>query len=555
MHKYRFLATLIIAAMLAVGCDSSSTTAPDQETVSGLRGTILHDNGKPFVGLTVKLKARNQTTKTDVNGRWVIPTSSSSSVAGRALGALDSVVVSTDSQVVTTQPVSSYDAVLPDLYIVQRDLYGSLANFREGTYTVTAYLTFPDSTTKVIPLWHNTVAHAFSGFIYTVYTAQTVDYSVRVIVREDSAITGLSPVVPFNSTAGDVTIPVFSYRNITPTVALSVSGVVRIDNEVTITATVGDTDVVNGYMISDNTKNSIFWKHVTVGGVEGSVGGNTTSSSEGWVLGSKTLAVKIDASVLRDSCYAVKVVDDQDSLVTESQYCFDLSEDLRSTSVYIETRSIKLFQFMSQDSVVADTVSSVGWGWYDSIKNGNKYVGAGRINLNDTLDLSIPDKINRIIARVSYYEWVDSNGILVKRSVVKMDTTSTTKKSLSYVRIDSTGLAGSACVKMVIWSEKANAITVFGDTVALKAGDNKVIVSKVLTDTSSIALRLVPNAVRYNIRGYKNIDDFVKYGNYLYGKYTLADLPNGTYANGLLKLDNSDANDGKFVIKSLVGYK
>jgi hypothetical protein len=265
--------------------------------------------------------------------------------------------------------------------------------------------------------------------------------------------------------------------------------------------------------------------------------------------------VKIDASVLRDSCYAVKVVDDQDSLVTESQYCFDLSEDLRSTSVYIETRSIKLFQFMSQDSVVADTVSSVGWGWYDSIKNGNKYVGAGRINLNDTLDLSIPDKINRIIARVSYYEWVDSNGILVKRSVVKMDTTSTTKKSLSYVRIDSTGLAGSACVKMVIWSEKANAITVFGDTVALKAGDNKVIVSKVLTDTSSIALRLVPNAVRYNIRGYKNIDDFVKYGNYLYGKYTLADLPNGTYANGLLKLDNSDANDGKFVIKSLVGYK
>lgn len=538
---------LLAAALLFASCDNDSSTAPDSDNsgVTGLSGTVLHDNGKPFVNLNVRLKSTGVKTKTDANGRWSLP--APKAVAARSAAGSDSVIMSNDSQTVAATPVTNYYAELPPLYIVQRDLYGSLANFVQGKYVVTAYLVLPDSTTRTIPLWHNQVAHAFSGFIYTVYTTQTVNYSVRVVVRDttnndDSTITGISPVVPFNSTAGDVTIPVFSYRNLIPSAKVEVEGAIRIGNEVKLTATVGDTDIVGGYMVSDNAKNAIYWKH------------GSPNGSKPWTLGTKSLSVKIDTSVLRDSCYSIKVVDDQDSLVTTSTYCFDVPEDIRSTSVYIATRSIKLFRFMSDDSVVADTVNGVGNGWFDSIKIGSSYVGDGRIKLNDTLDLSTPDKINRIIARVSYYNWVDSAGTLVKRYVFRLDTTTTTKKSLSYVRIDSTGMAGTACVKMLIWSEKAAAITVFGDTVALKIGDNKVIVSKVLTDTSSIALRFVPNATKNLPPSSKNLDYFIKYGNYLYGKYTLADLP-GTYANGLLKLDNTNANDGKFVIKSIVGYR
>lgn len=538
---------LLCATLLFASCDNDSSTSPnpDNSGNTGLSGTILHDNGKPFVNLDVRLKSTGVNTRTDANGRWSLP--APKAVAARSAAGSDSVIVSNDSQTIVTTPVTNYTTELPPLYIVQRDLYGSLANFVQGKYVVTAYLVLPDSTTRTIPLWHNQVAHAFSGFIYTVYTTQTVNYSVRVVVRDttnnaDSTITGISPVVPFNSTAGDVTIPVFSYRNLVPSAKVEVEGAIRIGNEVKLTATVGDTDIVGGYMVSDNAKNAIYWKH-------GSANGNAA-----WTLGTKSLSVKIDTSVLRDSCYSIKVVDDQDSAVTTSTYCFDVPEDIRSTSVYIATRSIKLFRFMSDDSVVADTVNGVGNGWFDSIKIGSSYVGDGRIKLNDTLDLSTPDKINRIIALVSYYSWVDSNGTLVKRSVVRFDTTTTTKKALAYVRIDSTGMSSASVVKVVIWSEKPAVIAFFGDTLKLNAGDNKLIAAKKIADTASIALRLTP----YDIKKYNNMSKnrayFIKYGNYLYGKYTLADLP-GTYANGLLKLDNTNANDGKFVIKSIVGYK
>lgn len=563
--------TFAIAAILQMGCDSSGKSTDSADNGDGiLSGSVLDHSGKGIANASIKLRSSGQTTLTDANGKWTLQPNAARSVAGRtAESATDSVIVSKDSQYIASQPVTSYTTELPPLYIVQRDLYGSLANFREGTYTVTAYLTFPDSTTKVIPLWHNTVAHAFSGFIYTVYTAQTVDYSVRVIVREDSAITGLSPVVPFNSTAGDVTIPVFSYRNITPTVALSVSGVVRIDNEVTITATVGDTDVVNGYMISDNTKNSIFWKHVTVGGVEGSVGGNTTSSSsEGWVLGSKTLAVKIDASVLRDSCYAVKVVDDQDSLVTESQYCFDLSAGatkLSGFSAHVGSRKTVVIRadtvttldgHMEYSSHPTDTIS-VG-----NIKVVNYSYSLTRGANGDTINISSLDATKRIF--ITEY---DSANVLQKT-----DTAVTDKKTLATVLLDSFDLAGYLGVKATIWSEKPSVITFFGDTVALKAGDNALVASKAFTNRDVISLRFVPNDsysvysatsggvyVAYssqNRPSSSTMQAYLKaYATYLYTGVKPTELSNGTYANGLLKLDNSDANDGKFVIKSLVGYK
>jgi hypothetical protein len=482
-------------------------------------------------------------TRTDANGRWSLP--APKAVAARSAAGSDSEIVSNDSQTIVTTPVTNYYAELPPLYIIQRDLYGSLANFVQGKYVVTAYLVLPDSTTRTIPLWHNQVAYAFSGFIYTIYTTQTVNYSVRVVVRDttnhdDSTITGISPVVPFNSTAGDVTIPVFSYRNLVPSAKVEVEGAIRIGNEVKLTATVGDTDIVGGYMVSDNAKNAIYWKH-------GSANGNAA-----WTLGTKSLSVKIDTSVLRDSCYSIKVIDDQDSAVTTSTYCFDVPEDIRSTSAYSDTRSVKFFRFDS-DSTVSDTINSAV-AWDDSIKSGNSYVARGRVKIGDTLDLSIPKKFNSIIARVSYYSWVDSNGTLVKRNVVRFDTTMTNKNPLAYVRIDSTGMSSASVVKVVIWSEKPAVIAFFGDTLKLNAGDNKLIAAKKIADTASIALRLTP----YDIKNYNNMSKnrayFSKYGNYLYGKYTLADLP-GTYANGLLKLDNTNANDGKFVIKSIVGYK
>ena len=540
---------LLCATLLFASCDNSSTSSnPDNSGVTGLSGTILHDNGKPFVNLDVRLKSTGVNTRTDANGRWSLP--APKAVAARSAAGSDSVIVSNDSQTIVTTPVTNYYAELPPLYIVQRDLYGSLANFVQGKYVVTAYLVLPDSTTRTIPLWHNQVAHAFSGFIYTVYTTQTVNYSVRVVVRDttnndDSTITGISPVVPFNSTAGDVTIPVFSYRNLVPSAKVEVEGAIRIGNEVKLTATVGDTDIVGGYMVSDNAKNAIYWKH------------GSPNGSKPWTLGTKSLSVKIDTSVLRDSCYSIKVVDDQDSAVTTSTYCFDLSASLvrLSPSLRIRTRSLNTFSSsITNDSVEGDSTYRET---ADSVIVAGKPIARGTVAFGDTIDLSPLNKTNLVTRSRTLVTKYDSAGVTRYRYTYLDTARLVNKNSFSVVVLDSVVREANTLIKMIVWSEKPSVITFYGDTISLKSGDNVVIRDVRRVPVSSIELEQ-----GFTLRTYVPgntlilLDKALAYlfSNYLYGKYTLADLP-GTYANGLLKLDNTNANDGKFVIKSIVGYK
>ena len=583
MHTRSILRhALVVAVAIAsstpfISCDSSSESTTDNQpgaTSGTLTGSVLDQNGKGIPNVVIRLRSTGQSVSTDAKGTWSLQkqgTATRTNLASRVLETVDSILISKDSQYIASQAVVKYDAELPPLYIVQRDLYGDLSLPQaNSSYAVTGYLTLPDSSTKTIPLWHNAVARSFSGFIYTVYTGNVDNYSVRVVVRNaaDSQVTGLSPTVPFSSIAGDVQIPVFGYENITPVVNTKITGTTAIGNTVTLTATVGDTDIVNGLLNVDSTRNTISWKH----GAQGN-----------WTTGTNTLSVKLDTAILRDSCYYVRVEDDQDGLVTESPVCLDLSAiETRSTSAVAWTYTLnEIYQFkMLTDStgsvlrdstgkpsaVNTDTCDQLLQG-ADSMKFGNTYAPGGQVLPGDTIDLGVLDRTNMLTKyKFDFMEEVSVNSY--KTNVIVSNALSS-KKALSYFHLDSTGLVGSKLTKLVLWSEKAATINFFGDTVSVKAGDNVLFSTRTVTDTSYISLRLIPELLvmkRFdtNYGGVRvsrklvgevlNYDYKNSYGNYLLGLVDLSAMP-GTFAGGKLLRNNSNANDGKFVVKALVGYK
>lgn len=592
MRTYRILATLM-ATLIVAGCDSSSSsTAPDTENNGGgsaLAGKILHDNGKPFANLVVRLKSTGATTRTDANGAWSLPIPGATKAfvahvfAARTLETVDSVVVSTDSQTIAAEPVTDYHATLPDLYIVQRDLYGSLANFVPGKYVVTGYLTLPDGTTRTIPLWHNEVAHAFSGFIYTTYTTNVLNYSVRVVVRDtttgDTVTTGLSPVVPFNSTAGDVSIPVFSYKNVIPSAKIVLSGTAALGNEVTLNAVVGDTDIVGGYMVVDTVKNKVEWLHNGV-----------------VVSNKKSIVVTLGADMFRDSTYTLRVTDDQDSLVATDKFSINLPKGEAVVVKYFTKYSLSLmsarqmsgYTDVGSDTIIDSTYAAI----LASDTNFTRSNAGVYAYLGDTIDLSSVDRnasrttyrscrydstamlkdgawdtARRIFDAVAFGVVFGSDSARVYGFNCSDKDTATFSKAFNTTYVSNFGLAskGYAYMRLVIWSEKPIVVATATDTFALKAGDNNVAVGlksymKGNLNDALVLRTFSHNDYWYGLATSGNLD-LHKHAGYpaLYADWFFTGkMPasfSGTYAGGLLKADNSDANSGKVVIKSVYGYR
>jgi hypothetical protein len=146
-----------------------------------------------------------------------------------------------------------------------------------------------------------------------VYDASvTRSYTVQVTVRDRrSAVTGVSPVVPFTDAAGDVLIPVFSYENLKPRIGkVNVIGGYSAGSTVVLNAVYGDTDIVNGIPVLDTLKNTVEWKH----------------GDSAWT-NRKSVAFRI--TNLSDPCFTVRVTDNETlngaNAVDTLRYCVDPS--------------------------------------------------------------------------------------------------------------------------------------------------------------------------------------------------------------------------------------
>jgi hypothetical protein len=224
MSKIKFLA-LAVACVFMTSCDtatsSTETTNPSNNSSTGLRGAVLDPSGRGIPNAVVKLKSNGATAITGPDGRWSF---GSKSVAGgmflaRAVDSVgsDSVVISKDSQVIAAQPVKNYNVELPPLYIVQRDIFGTLTNIIKGVdYKVLGVIKYPDSSTQVLNFWYNKTGGSYSKFFYVVASPTEEMFTIDIAVTLNGDTTARCWTVEFSSMAGNIQMPALRVNNLTP---------------------------------------------------------------------------------------------------------------------------------------------------------------------------------------------------------------------------------------------------------------------------------------------------------------------------------------------------
>jgi hypothetical protein len=217
------LATLMAAALIACDSTSSNDTTNDNgggNNTIGLSGSLLDPSGKGIPNAKVLLKSTGAVAITDANGKWAITnTPGARALAARALADTDSIVVSKDSQVIAAKPVVTYNAELPPMYIVQRDIFGTLLEAPIGkTLQVSGIVDMPDSSKYLLNFWYNKTSGSYSKFFYLLASDTVQTYRVSLVVRDSSGDTISKSKAPleFTTEAGDIQMLAMRYNNFTP---------------------------------------------------------------------------------------------------------------------------------------------------------------------------------------------------------------------------------------------------------------------------------------------------------------------------------------------------
>ena len=127
---------------------------------------------------------------------------------------IDSVIVYSDSRVLYEIPVTSWKSILPDKYVVQRDISGHILknSYSNETKNVEAIYWSEDSIALRIPLELSNDKLAYSGFVYQPYDDSSFitgnknkNLFVRILDANDSVF-GISNVVNFSERSGDLSV-------------------------------------------------------------------------------------------------------------------------------------------------------------------------------------------------------------------------------------------------------------------------------------------------------------------------------------------------------------
>jgi|GEM_PF-1892417 len=210
------------AALAALALSACLQTEPGGGTENGdgirLTGRVVGSDRNPVAGIVVKLAASGLTDTTDALGRYVL--------TGDAHGddgafVLDTLRYFKNGQALARVSVLQWIDTLPDVQLIQRDIAGLLDAADQVVTRVEAVLTGDgiDSADPVVTeFYHNTITGNYSGFLYFAPTAYTAHYTVLIrIYGPGNKLIGQSVPVPFNSFAGNITVPAFSAGNSKPT--------------------------------------------------------------------------------------------------------------------------------------------------------------------------------------------------------------------------------------------------------------------------------------------------------------------------------------------------
>ncbi len=136
------------------------------------------------------------------------------------------VVKSKEGSEITAVALKSLVDSLPTMFVVQRNIGGSFSKIaNRGVGKITAVLNEEGQAPRTMKLGFNKANNSYSGFVYSLYSADTKNYAVQVnVFASDTLLSGKSTTVEYTSDLGNVEVPAFDPNNVLPTVMLEWAG-------------------------------------------------------------------------------------------------------------------------------------------------------------------------------------------------------------------------------------------------------------------------------------------------------------------------------------------
>jgi hypothetical protein len=217
MKTSRFL--LLVAAFVLAACVQTDPSGDGTENggAISLTGRVVGTGNTPISGVVVTLAHNGVSDTTDSFGRYVLSKATSEATTSVVL---DTLRYSKNGQALARVSVLQWVDTLPDVEVIQRDISGILTD--SGTViTRVESVVLGDGIDSAFPVvtefYFNALTRNYSGFVYFPPASSLKNYSVQIkIYGTDDLLIGRSQVVPFNSTAGNITVPAFGAANARP---------------------------------------------------------------------------------------------------------------------------------------------------------------------------------------------------------------------------------------------------------------------------------------------------------------------------------------------------
>lgn len=220
-----FRVVLPFLALWLASCELSSHsggTSDDTHSSIAVSGRVFTQDNKPLSAVVVCLRKANLSDTTDSEGKFtlvgdILPAWNSTT------SSLDTLDYLRDGMLVHSAPVYAWIETMPDVYLVQRDISGTLSEIPSQPTNVVATIWNSRGEPISIDLDLNTATTRFSGFAWFRSTGGLDSFRIQIRASDSKGRpTGQSQELSFTSRAGDIQIPEFDPNNLRPRITFAV---------------------------------------------------------------------------------------------------------------------------------------------------------------------------------------------------------------------------------------------------------------------------------------------------------------------------------------------
>ncbi len=218
--KWNFLVLLALCATwILSGCDKSTTasgTSDDTHSSINITGRVFTDQSKPLGAVIVHLRHANLSDTTDGDGKFAIQ-GERSTLSARAMATVDTLDYLRNGNTIQSVAVISWVYSMPDLFLVQRDIFGKINPSQIRIAKITGTLWNAQGDSFALSLEWNSLTDRYSGFAWFRCTGGVDSFQVQVNTFDSlGRKIGSSPKMPFTSLAGNIQMPDFNADNTLP---------------------------------------------------------------------------------------------------------------------------------------------------------------------------------------------------------------------------------------------------------------------------------------------------------------------------------------------------